>query len=112
MILAQIDVWLYSGLGDIRPGARGSLVVEPKVVGDPARVRTGYETPRGTARSAWTRTGSRFALDVTIPDTTTAEVWLPTRAESVPQRATFARTDGGHVYAVPSGRFVFTARTS
>lgn len=65
-------------------------------------------------RSAWTRTGGRFTLDVTVPANTAAEVWLPAGSEpvTVPGRATFVRIDGGHaVYSVPSGRFVFTART-
>jgi alpha-L-rhamnosidase len=116
MILAQIDEWFSSGLGGIRAGtgAYGSLVIQPKVVGDLTRVDSSYETPQGTARSAWTRTGGRFTLDVTVPANTTAEVWLPAGSEpvTVPARATLVRTDGGHaVYSVPSGRFVFTART-
>lgn len=114
MILAQIDEWFLSGLGGIRPGANAyrTLVIQPKPVGDLRHVRTSYETPQGTARSSWTRTGGRFALEVTVPANTTAEVWLPTGDghATAPPRATFVREEKGHtVYSVPSGRFNFTA---
>lgn len=115
MILAQIEEWFQTGLGGIRPGATAydTLVVQPKVVGDLRYVRSSYETPQGIARSSWTRTDHRFVLDVTIPANTTAEIWLPAGSNHItaPRRATFLRTDGGHlVYSVPSGRFAFSAR--
>ena len=114
MILAQIDEWFLSGLGGIRPGtnAYGSLVIQPKPVGDLRYVRTSYETPQGTARSSWTRTDGRFVLEVTVPANTTAEVWLPTgdSRATAPARATFVRMEKGYtVYSVPSGRFTFAA---
>jgi alpha-L-rhamnosidase len=114
MILAQIDEWFLAGLGGIRPGANAyrTLVIHPKPTGDLRHVRTSYETPQGTARSSWTRTGGRFVLEVTVPANTTAEVWLPTGDghATAPPRASFVRVEKGHtVYSVPSGRFTFTA---
>jgi alpha-L-rhamnosidase len=114
MILAQIDEWFLAGLGGIRPGAGAyrTLVVHPKPVGDLRYVRTSYETPQGTARSSWTRTGERFVLEVTVPANTTAEVWLPTGdgPTTAPSRATFVRAEKEHtVYAVPSGRHTFSS---
>lgn len=114
MILAQIEEWFHAGLGGIRSGstAYGTLVVHPRPVGDITWVRTSYETPQGTARSAWRKTDQRFVLDVTVPANTTAEIWLPTGngKTTAPPRATFLRTDDGHaVYSVPSGRHTFTA---
>lgn len=113
MILAQIEEWFQAGLGGIRPGetAYGSLVIQPKPVGDLSYVRSSYETPQGTARSSWTRTDDRFTLTVTVPANTTAEVWLPSGEVEAPPRATFDRVDGTYsVYTVPSGTFTFTVR--
>jgi len=114
MILAQIEEWFQAGLGGIRPGATGygTLVIQPKPVGDLTHARTSYETPQGTASSSWRKTDQRFVLDVTVPANTTAEVWLPTGdgKPTAPARATFLRTEGDYtVYAVPSGRYTFAA---
>jgi alpha-L-rhamnosidase len=80
-------------------------------VGDLTHVRTSYETPQGTARSSWRKSGSRFVLDITVPANTTAEVWVPGSRGTAPSRATFHRMDGEYaVYTVPSGQFTFTAR--
>ena len=112
MILAQIDEWFHAGLGGIRPGTTGygSLVIQPKPVGDLRYVRSSYETPQGIARSSWSRTGHRFTLTVTVPANTTAEVWVPGGHVGAPSRATFQRVAGEYaVYSVPSGQFTFTA---
>ena len=74
-----------------------------------------YETPAGWARSAWTKTNSRFSLSVTVPANTQAEVWVPAtdkRAVAISNRAAFQRIDGAYaVFAVSSGSHSFTVRT-
>jgi alpha-L-rhamnosidase len=112
MILAQIDEWFQTGLGGIQAAtnAYGTLVVQPKPIGDLRYVRSSYDTPQGTARSSWTRNDERFTLKVTIPANTTAEVWVPAGNGEVtaPPRASFERVDGRYsVYTVPSGQFTF-----
>jgi alpha-L-rhamnosidase len=117
MILSQIEEWFHSSLAGIRMAggsvAYGELVFQPKVVGDLRFVEGSYETPQGTAESSWTRSERRFALTVTVPANTTAEVWVPTdgrRIVQTPARATFERVEGGYtVYSVPSGGFTFVA---
>ncbi|MFD7025472.1 family 78 glycoside hydrolase catalytic domain [Promicromonospora sukumoe] len=117
MILAQIVEWFQTGLVGIR-SAEGStgyaeLVYQPKPVGDLTHVRGGFETPRGTASSAWRMLDRGFELTVEVPPNTTAEVWVPTggtRADRTPPRATFERIEGDYaVYSVGAGSFVFTA---
>ncbi|WP_198943050.1 alpha-L-rhamnosidase-related protein [Actinophytocola xanthii] len=112
MILAQIDEWFQTGLAGIRPGANAyrTLVIHPKPTGELRYARGSYDTPQGTARTSWTRSGDRFTLTATIPANTTAEVWLPGDHVSAPARAAFDRVEGRYsVYRVPSGRFTFTA---
>ncbi|MFF3444226.1 alpha-L-rhamnosidase C-terminal domain-containing protein [Streptosporangium sp. NPDC002721] len=74
-----------------------------------------YTTPRGLAKSSWTKSDDRFKLKITVPPNTTAEVRVPTTDRQTviaPHRATFERVEGGHsVYSVPSGDdFVFVVR--
>lgn len=116
MILAQIEEWFHAGLAGIRAAdgavAYRRLVVRPRPVGDLTHVTGSYTTPQGTVRSAWTRTGQRFTLTVTIPPNTTAEIHVPVdgaRVVAVPPRARHDRDDAGHaVYQVPTGTYTFS----
>ena len=117
MILAQIEEWFQSGVVGIR-AAGGSiaydrLVYQPKPVGDLTSAEGSYKTPKGIARSEWTKATSRFELKITVPTNTTAEVWVPTgNGQSVrtPARAEFERVEAGYtVFTVPAGRFTFKA---
>lgn len=112
MILAQIEEWFHTGLVGIRTAdSYRRLVIQPKLVGDLTFAKGSYTTPHGVARSAWTKTGAAVRLTVEIPANTTAEVWVPGRPATTPQRATFLRTEGTYaVYGVPSGTFTFVAR--
>ena len=117
MILAQIEEWFQSGVVGIR-AASGSiaydrLVYQPKPVGDLTFAEGSYKTPRGIARSEWTKSTSRFELKITVPTNTTAEVWVPTgdgQSVHTPARAEFERVEAGYtVFTVPAGRFTFKA---
>ena len=120
MILAQIEEWFHAGIAGIQaaPGAVAydRLVFKPKPVGDLTKASGSYETPAGSARSAWTRTGDRFTLAVTVPANTEAEVWVPAtdkRLVAASGRAVFQRSEGAYVvYRVASGPHTFTARTA
>ncbi|WP_243723049.1 alpha-L-rhamnosidase C-terminal domain-containing protein [Actinomadura sp. 7K507] len=117
MILAQIEEWFRTGIAGIRtaPGAiaYSKLIFQPKPVGDLRSAHGSYNTPHGTARSAWTKSKKGLELKITVPPNTTAEVRVPTTEHGhipTPHRATFVRVDGDYaVYSVPSGQFTFTA---
>ncbi|SNT65465.1 alpha-L-rhamnosidase [Asanoa hainanensis] len=117
MILAQIEEWFQSGVVGIRSAADSvaydKLVIQPKAVGDLTYAKGSYKTPKGEARSAWTRSERRFELKITVPTNTTAEVWVPTgdgQSVRTPDRATFERVEDGYtVFTVPSGQFTFRA---
>jgi alpha-L-rhamnosidase len=119
MILAQIEEWFHAGIAGIQtaPGsiAYDRLIFKPKPVGDLTKASGSYETPAGWARSAWTKKDGRFALSVTVPANTQAEVWVPAtdiRLVTASSRTTFQRIDGAYVvYAVASGPHSFTVRT-
>ena len=89
--------WLHrtvAGLAPAAPGYRRARIAPRPGPGLTSAAAT-HETPYGTAEVSWTLTGgTRFALDVTVPPNTTAEVHLP---------------DGSAPVEVGSGRHSFAA---
>ncbi|KAG7123441.1 Alpha-L-rhamnosidase like protein [Verticillium longisporum] len=82
MILAQIDEWFHAGVAGIQAGSLGTisatwadkLVFQPEPVGDLTSATGTFRRRAGEARSEWTRAGDAFALSVTVPANTEAEV--------------------------------------
>ncbi len=97
-MLGQINEWFFHDLAGIQrdesaPGFK-KIIIKPAVVGDLTFARASYDSINGKITSAWKRDGSEFTLDVTIPDNTSATVYLPDGASS-------------HIGA---GKYRFTAR--
>lgn len=62
---------------DAASSAFGRVRIAPVPGGGLTWARAAIDTPRGPVRSAWRLDGDAFALDVDIPDGTTASVQLP-----------------------------------
>jgi alpha-L-rhamnosidase len=115
MLIGDLAVWMYEYLAGIRPDpARPGFrhtIIRPYPAGDLTFVKASHKSMYGMVSVSWTRGGSTFMLDVTIPPNTTATVWLPTKNEAAvtaPQGAKFLRMDGGHaLYNVESGLYSF-----
>jgi alpha-L-rhamnosidase len=89
--------WLHRTVAGLAPAAPGyrRLRVAPRPGPGLTSASATHETPYGTASVAWTLSnGTEFALDVTVPPNTTAEVVLP---------------DGSAPVQVGSGRHSFSA---
>jgi hypothetical protein len=80
-MLGHLMEWLYGGLGGIRQQENSvafrEIVIDPQIVGDVRNVATSYESPYGTIRCKWTKTGDDFIMEVTVPANSTAEIYLP-----------------------------------
>lgn len=115
MILVQVEEWLQGGVAGLKEATDSQggdkLVFKPQPVGDLRYAETSRLLPNGTAKVHWKKTDDRFTMSVQVPANTTAEVWVPTNAGSLPAtptRATFKRTEGGYaVYRVGAGSFRF-----
>ena len=86
--------WLHrtvAGLAPAEPGYR-TLRVAPRPGPGITWAAATHETPYGTAAVSWTLEGSAFALELTVPANSTAEVSLP---------------DGSAPVTVGSGRHTF-----
>ncbi|MGY2074414.1 glycoside hydrolase family 78 protein [Blastococcus sp. SYSU DS0828] len=89
--------WLHRTVAGLAPAAPGyrRLRVAPRPGPGLTSAGATHETPYGTAEVSWTLTGgTRFALEVTVPPSTTAEIRLP---------------DGSAPVEVGSGRHTFAA---
>jgi alpha-L-rhamnosidase len=87
--------WLHrsvAGLAAAEPGYR-RLRIAPRPGPGLTSAGATHETPYGTASVSWTLDGTGFALQVTVPPNTTAEVDLP---------------DGSAPVEVAAGRHSFT----
>ncbi|WP_157180826.1 family 78 glycoside hydrolase catalytic domain [Actinopolymorpha alba] len=75
-----VGEWMYQTLGGIAPGAPGyqHVVVRPRAGGGITWAKAALDTVHGPVTTQWRLADDTFALDVSIPPNTTAEVWLPT----------------------------------
>src|SRR5258708_23907580 len=115
MMLGAIDEWFTAGLAGIQqaPGAAGydTLVIKPAILGRLAHVKGSYQTPNGEVICEWTRQTRGHHLDVTIPDNTTATIYVPvSRGPHVTgsqDAQALGRNDGPAIYRVGPGRHSF-----
>ncbi|MCF7674446.1 MAG: glycoside hydrolase family 78 protein [Akkermansiaceae bacterium] len=114
--------WFYQGLAGILPDEAGpgfkQIIIKPAIVGDLTWIKCGYDSVHGKIISNWKRDGDKLTMDVTIPTSTTATVYVPaTNAAEVTESGKptdqvkgvkFQRMeDGAAVYAVDSGGYQF-----
>ncbi|MEV0974304.1 glycoside hydrolase family 78 protein [Microtetraspora glauca] len=112
--------WMYRTIGGLAPATPGyrDIVVRPRPGGDITWATTAHRTRHGRVEVAWRREDGGFALDVTVPPNTRAEVWVPAteparvteggRPASEAAGVRFDRhADGCAVYRVGSGSYAF-----
>ena len=96
-MLGAIDKWFTAGLAGIGQAEDSAgfakLLIAPAIVGDLTRVAGRYETPNGTVRSEWRRSGDAVSLEVSVPIGSSATVRLPGQPD----------------HTVPSGDYRFHA---
>jgi alpha-L-rhamnosidase len=83
--LGAVADFLQRRVGGLAPAAPGYRRIRfaPLPSARLTWARTAHETPYGRAAASWTLDGDRFALEVTVPPSTEAEVLLPDGSEAV-----------------------------
>lgn len=82
--LGAVVDWMHrtiGGLTAIEPGYR-RMRIAPQPGGDLTHAELTHSIAEGEVRIAWRIEGTHVSLDVSIPDSTTAEVLLPLHADS------------------------------
>jgi alpha-L-rhamnosidase len=123
-MFGSVSEWFYTWLAGIQPapGAVGfdRIIIRPQPVGDLKWVKGRILTVRGEVRSEWRTEDGRFLLEVAIPPSTKATVYIPqTDPESVKEGGwpaveaegvRFLRAEGGAaVFEIGSGRYLFAS---
>jgi alpha-L-rhamnosidase len=118
----SVGRWLFATVGGIDTDGPGykRIIIHPQP-GRIARAKADYDSIHGRIATDWRLENGTFTLDVTIPDNTTATVYIPaasaenvtesgqsaTRAEGV----RFLRMDhGSAVFSVGSGTYLFASK--
>jgi alpha-L-rhamnosidase len=78
-LLAAVSVFLYRDVAGIRPAAPGwaRMIAKPAVTDRLSSARARVATARGTASIAWDRRPARLSIEVEVPSTSRADIWLP-----------------------------------
>ncbi len=84
-MLGHIDEWFFASLAGIQsdpkiPGMK-HFIIKPEIVGDITFVKASTETLYGKIAVDWKIAGNQFILNVTVPNNTTADVYLPGEKE-------------------------------
>jgi alpha-L-rhamnosidase len=124
-MFGAIVQWLYEDYAGLRPLTPGYGAIEfrPGASKDePGPVSASFESVRGRVATRWRRTDAGFELDVTVPPTATAVVYVPaedgqsvtesgsgliTAAARAPGVVARGRADDRLVYEVGSGEYRF-----
>ena len=113
--------WLYrTVLGiDTLDAGFGRIVIRPEPGPGVTTARGHYDSIRGRIETAWAIENSQFALDVTLPPNTSAEICLPAKSPSevseggkpatgAPGLKLARADDGSAIFIAGSGRYHFT----
>jgi alpha-L-rhamnosidase len=122
--IGSVGEWMYKTILGINPDEAHpgykQFTLHPRPGGGLEWARGGYDSIRGSIRSAWKLEGDTFTLNVTIPANTTAKVYVPAKdAKRVTEGGKlageangvkFERMEGDFaVYTVGSGDYAFVA---
>jgi hypothetical protein len=124
-MLGHITEWFYKDLVgiDCDPAGPGfkKIIIKPVPVGDLTWAKASYNSVRGKISSEWRREAGEFKLNVKIPATTTATVFIPARSAAAITESgkdlaqatgvKFLRQENDRVVlAIESGAYRFEAR--
>ncbi len=124
IMFGDISCWFYQALAGInldpQQPAFKHIVIRPRPIGDLRWVRAGHQSVYGPIAVAWRRGGGSFTLELTVPVSTTATVYVPARdasdvteggkpAGQSPGVRFLRLAEGSALYEVGSGNYRFVS---
>jgi alpha-L-rhamnosidase len=79
IMFGDISAWFIEYLAGIRPGTPGykTILIKPEITGALNWAQATHDSPYGMISSAWQINGETVSLNVTIPPSTSAQIYLP-----------------------------------
>lgn len=123
-LLCALNEWLYHDLGGIQSDPAGpgfkKIIIKPAMVGDITSTNVSYQSINGQIVSNWTNAASGLTMNVTIPPSTTATIYVPTANPALVQESGgpassavgvqyLGASNGMAIYAVGSGTYSFSS---
>jgi hypothetical protein len=123
-MFGQIMEWFYADLAGIASDPAGpgfkKILIRPQPVGDVTWVKAAYNSVHGRIGCEWKKSEGRFALNLEIPASTGATVFLPARearrvtesglpAGEAPGVRLLRQENGQAVYEISSGIYQFVS---
>lgn len=121
-MFGSVSEWFYRSLLGINPSAPGfeKIEIRPQPAGDLKWAKGSYLSVRGRIASEWSKNDNAFALKVSIPPNTIADIWIPAKdssaitenGKSLGAQGLRVSTyrDGYALVEVGSGNYDFSAR--
>jgi alpha-L-rhamnosidase len=74
-----IGDWMYQNIAGIQAGEAGykKIIIKPAIGGGLTWAEGGYDCPYGHISSKWKIEGNKLDMTVTIPQNTTADIFVP-----------------------------------
>jgi alpha-L-rhamnosidase len=118
-MFGSIDEWFYRsvlGINSVLPGFE-KIMIKPQPVKELSQASGQYQSVRGNIGSSWTYSENVFALQVTVPPNTRAEVWVPADKDAVLRESNSAiapvRFENGYaIVEIGSGTYHFQSQLS
>jgi len=114
IMFGDISAWFYRNLAGIQPDVHQPgfkhILIHPQPAGNLRWVRAEHLTPYGVVKVAWRIRQKQFALEVTVPANTTAQVTLPVKNRQAVLAADGQRVGNKPVYAIGSGTSRYACR--
>jgi alpha-L-rhamnosidase len=83
-MFGSVDEWFYRSVLGINAAAPGfeRIIIKPQPPDSLQWAKGSYESIRGLIGSDWKKSGNTFTLNVIIPANTTADIWIPCKADA------------------------------
>lgn len=111
MMLGDLLIWYYENLAGIKAAAPGfkEIVMKPELIDGLNKVNATYQSVYGPIKSSWTKAGSKFNWNISIPPNTIARISIPAKSvgDVKEGKAQATATKGLKFIEMEAGRAVF-----
>jgi alpha-L-rhamnosidase len=121
-MMGSVDSWFYKYLLGIRPNLQNPgferFIIRPYIIKDLEFAEGEYNSVKGLIKSAWKKSQGTIMLDITVPENSVANVFIPAKnfekiteggasVNQIKQVKFLRKEDQSYVFEVGSGTYHF-----